>query len=258
MRINVIPLAGRGKRFADEGYNLPKPVIPVDGVPMVIAAAKSLPHADKYVFICLKEHIAKHKIDKAIKKYYPKAVIVSVDQVTEGQASTCLLAESFIDPEAELTIGACDNGVAYQQKAYDKAMSDKKTDAIIWTFRNNPNVKRNPEHWGWVAVDKKNNVKKVSVKIPISDTPINDHAVVGSFSFKKAKYFFDYAKKMIDANRRINNEFYNDELMNILVENGLKVKVFEIDTYIGWGTPADLKTYEYWNSYFKKVKKKIL
>jgi dTDP-glucose pyrophosphorylase len=255
MRVNLIPLAGRGKRFADEGYTLPKPVIPVDGIPMVIAAARSLPPADKYVFICLKEHIVKHKIDKAIKKYYPKAVIVPLDHVTEGQASTCLLGEPYIDPEAELAIGACDNGMAYEQKNYDKVMNDPKTDAIIWTFRNNPNVTRHPEHWGWVAVDKKNFVKKVSVKIPVSDNPIRDHAVVGSFSFKKAKHFFEYTKKMIAVNRRINNEFYNDELMNVLVENGLKVKVFEIDTYIGWGTPADLKTYEYWSSYFKKIKK---
>lgn len=255
MRVNLIPLAGRGKRFADEGYKLPKPVIPVDGIPMVIAAARSLPKADKYVFICLKEHITKHKIDKTIKKYYPKATIISLDNVTEGQASTCLLAEPYIDPEAELAIGACDNGMDYLPKNYENIMNDKKTDAIIWTFRNNPNVTRNPEHWGWVAVDKKDFVKKVSVKIPVSDNPIRDHAVVGSFSFKKAKYFFDYAKKMVAANRRINNEFYNDELMNVLVENKIKVRVFEIDTYIGWGTPADLKTYEYWSTFFKKNKK---
>jgi dTDP-glucose pyrophosphorylase len=256
MRVTMVPLAGKGKRFSDEGYKLPKPVIPVDGIPMIIAATKSLPRADKHVFLCLKEHITKHKIDIIIKKYFPKAIVVPIDQVTEGQASTCLLGEPYINPEAELSIGACDNGMAYKQSAYDKVMNDPKTDAIIWTFRNNPNVTRHPEHWGWVAVDKKNTVKKVSVKIPVSDNPIRDHAVVGSFSFKKAKYFFDNARKMIAANRRINNEFYVDECMNVLVENGLRVKVFEIDTYIGWGTPADLKTYEYWSSYFRLMKNK--
>ena len=145
--------------------------------------------------------------------------------------------------------------MGYEQANYKKVMADPKTDAIIWTFRNNPNVTRHPEHWGWVAVDKKNTVKKVSVKIPLSNTPLRDHAIVGSFSFKKASYFFEQAKKMIKDNRRINNEFYNDECMNVLVENKLRVKVFEIDTYIGWGTPSDLKTYEYWSAYFKKRKK---
>ncbi|HVZ11938.1 MAG TPA: nucleotidyltransferase [Patescibacteria group bacterium] len=254
MRVNLIPMAGRGKRFKDEGYKLPKPVIPVDGVPMVIAAAKSLPVADKYIFICLSDHITKYKIDKTIKKYYPKAIIVPIKGVTGGQASTSLLAEPHVDPDDELTIGACDNGMDYKRASYDKLIKNKTTDALIWTFRNNPNVKRHPEHWGWVKVGKDGFVKKVSVKIPISKTPMNDHAVVGCFSFKKAKYFFENVEKMISADRRINGEFYNDECMNVLVENKLKVKPMEIDTYLGWGTPDDLRTYEYWSSYFKLAK----
>ncbi len=252
MKVNLIPLAGKGQRFLNEGYKLPKPLISVDGIPMVIKATKSLPTANKYIFLCLQEHIEEYKIDKKIKKYYPKAIIVPIKKITEGQASTCILAQEFINPEDELTIGACDNGMAYDQKDFSKLMNKKNTDAIIWTFRNNPNVKRNPEHWGWVKVEKNNNVKKVSVKIPISNSPINDHAIVGSFSFKKAKYFFENANQMIRENKRINNEFYNDECMNFLVKNKLNVKVFEIDTYLGWGTPADLKTYEYWSSFFKK------
>jgi dTDP-glucose pyrophosphorylase len=254
MKINLIPLAGQGKRFKDEGYELPKPLIPVDGIPMVIAAAKSLPEADKYIFLCLKEHISKYKIDKIIKRYVKNAQVVTINKLTEGQASTCLLAEEYINPEDELTIGSCDNGMSYKRKVFDKLIKNTDTDAVIWTFRNNPNLKRNPEHWGWVKVDKKGNALKVSVKIPISDNPIRDHAVVGCFSFKKSKYFFENAKEMVKKNRRINNEFYNDECMNVLVENDLNVKAFEIDTYLGWGTPADLKTYEYWSSYFKLKK----
>jgi len=59
---------------------------------------------------------------------------------------------------------------------------------------------------------------------------------------------------MINLNRRINNEFYIDELMNVLIESGLKVRVFEVDTYIGWGTPNELRIYKYWRDYFDKIK----
>ncbi|MFN7812574.1 MAG: glycosyl transferase family 2, partial [Planctomycetia bacterium] len=31
----VVPMAGRGSRFATAGYTLPKPLIPVNGVPMI-------------------------------------------------------------------------------------------------------------------------------------------------------------------------------------------------------------------------------
>ena len=97
-------------------------------------------------------------------------------------------------------------------------------------------------------------VKKVSVKAPLSDTPLRDFAVTGCFTFKKAAYFFDNAMEMVKKNRTIANEFYNDECMNVLIEKGLQVRNFEVETYIGWGTPADYKTYEYWRNFHKKKK----
>ena len=50
-RVNIIPMAGEGIRFADQGYRLPKPLIPINGVPMVVRAAKCLPDADLWIFI---------------------------------------------------------------------------------------------------------------------------------------------------------------------------------------------------------------
>jgi hypothetical protein len=63
----------------------------------------------------------------------------------------------------------------------------------------------------------------------------------------------DAAEEMISSNKRINNEFYVDECINNLIKSGLKVKVFEVDKYICWGTPNDLKIYEYWQSFFKSL-----
>ena len=255
MHTNLVPLAGEGSRYKKAGYSTPKPLIEVQGVPMIVAAASTLPKADLNVFLCRKEHVDSHGIDKTLKHHFPNSTIVTVEKLTQGQASTCLLAKSYIDPESALTIGACDNGMVWNHVRFKKLMNSADTDAIIWTFRNYPPVKLKPEMYGWVKVDKKGFAKKVSVKIPISETPINDHAVVGTFSFKKARYFFDYTEKMIKKNRRINNEFYIDELMNVMIEAGLNVKVFEVDTYLGWGTPNELNTFNYWSDYFKRILK---
>jgi len=42
-------------------------------------------------------------------------------------------------------------------------------------------------------------------------------------------------------------------LLNVAIESGYTVKNFEIDHYICWGTPNDLKTYRYWQEFFHKV-----
>ena len=48
---------------------------------------------------------------------------------------------------------------------------------------------------------------------------------------------------MINKNRRINNEFYLDVVLDECVLNGYNVSPFEIDDYICWGTPKDLEVY---------------
>ena len=57
----------------------------------------------------------------------------------------------------------------------------------------------------------------------------------------------------IRENIRVNGEFYVDSCIQEAIEMGLKVKVFEIDHYVGWGTPNDYETYKYWQSFFHKV-----
>ena len=246
----LIPLAGAGQRFVDAGFKDPKPLIKVSGIPMIAQAARAMPKTDKQIFVCRDEHLKNYPLKDSIKSFYPHSEIVSVNRLTDGQASTCLLGEPFIDKAQELHIGACDNSMVYDSASFDKVFSDPETDAVIWTFRGNPTVTFNPKMYGWVKTDERGRAVKVSCKVPVSATPINDFAVVGAFSFKQAGMFFDAAKEMITANRRVNNEFYVDECMNLLIEAGLNVRVFEVEHYICWGTPNDLMTFEYWQNFF--------
>ena len=49
----IIPMAGAGQRFADEGYKISKPAIPTTDrrtgkeIPMVVCATKDLPYVQK-------------------------------------------------------------------------------------------------------------------------------------------------------------------------------------------------------------------
>lgn len=249
--IALIPMAGEGSRYKKEGYTTPKPLIPILEKPMVVRAVEALPNSQKQIFICRDFHIKEYQIDQEIKKYYPQSEIITIDKLTEGQASTCLLAKDFINNDEELIIGASDNGMIWDRNTFDNVKQD--ADCIVFTFRNNVTVVPKPEQYGWVEANDTGDVSKVSVKVPISDTPINDHAIIGAFWFKKGVHFVEAAEKMIKENRRINNEFYVDECINDLVELGYKVKVFEVDHYICWGTPNDFRTFEYWQTFFRNA-----
>jgi dTDP-glucose pyrophosphorylase len=248
----LIPMAGAGSRFVEEGYTTPKPLLPILGKPMVVSATNALPQGDKYIFVIRDFQISDYQIDQHLSEHFPNSQTVVLDHLTEGQAVTCLKAKELINDEVPLIIGASDNGMLYNKVLFEQLTYD--TDCIVFTFRNNPAVLAKPQAYGWVKIDKDNNIKEMSVKKPISDTPMNDHSVVGAFWFKTGKLFVEAAERMIAQNRRINNEFYVDECINDVIQLGYKAKVFEVDHYICWGTPNDYKTFQYWEAYYNKVK----
>ncbi|MCT7433179.1 sugar phosphate nucleotidyltransferase [Aliarcobacter cryaerophilus] len=251
--ITLIPLAGRGSRFAKVGYTDPKPLIDVSGKPMIIQAANSLPNSTEHIFVALEEHLESYPLENTLKNEYQDCKIVSIKEVTEGQAITCSLGLDCVDENKSLLIAATDNGMIYNQEKYKTLINDENVDAIIFTFRHHVSSKNNPQMYGWVKVDDKENAIDVSVKVPISDNPFEDHAIVGTFWFKKVEYFNKALKNLLDKDLRVNNEFYVDSLMGELIDLGLNVKVFEVDDYICWGTPDDYETFVYWQSFFHKV-----
>ena len=251
--IKLTPMAGAGSRFTEKGYTVPKPLLPVMDLPMVVSAAKALPGPDENMVFVLRDfHISEYGIDKTLVEHFPDAKIIVIDQLTEGQASTCLLAKEFINNDQELFIGASDNGMLYDQAKFDQAK--EAADALVFTFRNNPTVLPKPAAYGWVEVEKDDaTIIEAKVKFDMPD-PLKKHAYVGAFWFKTGKLFVEAAERMIAQNRRINNEFYVDECINDVIQLGYKAKVFEVDHYICWGTPNDYKTYQYWEAYYNKVK----
>ncbi len=256
----LIPMAGEGKRFADAGYSLHKPIIPTidyrsgNEIPMVVCATNDLydAHNDANSLIYIDRDF--HRIDGVetiIKQYYPYAEFINVNTLTEGQACTCLLAKDRINNGEPLLIASCDNGMIYSKDSYEAAK--QSADILVFTFRNNDSVLKKPDAYGWMRIDNELNVTGVSIKKSISNNPLNDHAVTGTFWFRKGCSFVDAAERMIRANDRINNEFYVDQVIKYAIDMKLTVKVFEVDRYLCWGTPDDYEnyndTYKYWKKF---------
>jgi len=153
-----------------------------------------------------------------------------------------------------LNIGACDNAVFWNKMYFERIMKDDKIDVLVWTFRHHPAVLQNPNMYGWVQTNEKNLVNNISVKKSISTVPFDDHAITGTFTFKRASVFLKACDSMIKSNARVNNEYYVDTAINYTSLAGKVACVFLVDKYTCWGTPLDLKYYQYWKSYFHYIK----
>jgi NDP-sugar pyrophosphorylase family protein len=246
----MVPMAGLGSRFAQEGHVLPKPLIPVSGERMVVQAALDLPAAERHVFVLRRDLPGLDAIETALRQRFPGCTTVELQALTDGQARTCLMGMEAIDPDAPLTIGACDNGAIFDADALRAALDDSETDVLVWAARGYPGAIRRPQHYGWVD-ERDGAILNVSVKTPLSD-PSRDPIVVGAFSFKHARDFAIAAEAMIARDGRINGEFYVDTCINDAIALGLRCKTFEIEHYLCWGTPDDLRTFEYWQNCFDR------
>lgn len=254
----LIPMAGAGQRFADAGYTVHKPAImTVDRTtgqekPMVVCATKDLPgvaaDGSNVIYVDRNFHQT-DGVEDAIRAWYPQASFITVDHLTEGQACTCMLAEPYLDPEQPLLIAGCDNGMDIDRDAFDALT--KECDCIVFTYRHNEAVLANPNVYGWMIADADGNITGTSIKKAISDRPMEDPAVVATFWFRRAAVFIEATKKMIAENDRINGEFYVDQTVKHVLDLGYRAKIFDIDRYVGWGTPADYEGYQKTWNYFK-------
>ncbi len=230
----LIPMAGEGSRFAKEGYQFPKPLIDVNGKPMIQRVVENLDFDAEYIFLVRKEHLEKYSglRNTLIQITNNKYKIVVVDKLTEGAACTALLAKDYINNDEDLLIANSDQVINYRIENFTILKNLTHADAIIFTF--------NAVHpkWSFVKINAKNIITEVAEKNPISNI-----ATCGIYWYRKGSDYVKYAERMIQKNIRVNNEFYIAPVYNELIQDNKTLIPFYVDKMYGIGTPEDLRDY---------------
>ncbi|MCC7010078.1 MAG: glycosyltransferase family 2 protein [Acidobacteria bacterium] len=231
----VLPIAGRGSRFADAGYRLPKPLISVHGMPMIEAVVRNVrpsgPH--RFIFVALGEHLDHLGMRETLERAAPGCLIVPVDRVTDGAACTVLLARDHIDTNDPLMLANSDQWVDVDIDRYLDELDRQRADGLIMTMT------ADDAKWSFVGLDARGFVTRVVEKQAISSD-----ATVGIYNFRRGADFVRGADRMIAANRRVNGEFYVAPVYNELIGEGARVAVYNVGRegagMYGLGIPSDL------------------
>lgn len=232
-KMNVlIPMAGAGKRFSDAGYIFPKPLIEIYNKPMIQLVIESLNLDANYIFIIQKDHQKKFNIKSVLNILKPNCKIIELDHLTEGAASTTLLAKKFINTSEPLVIANSDQYIEWNSSKALYDFNSKDLDGAILTFES-----IHPK-WSYAKCDKYDFVTEVAEKKVISK-----NATVGVYYWKKGSDYVSSAEEMIKKNIRVNNEFYVCPVYNEFLLKNKKVKIHKVDNMFGLGTPEDLENY---------------
>jgi dTDP-glucose pyrophosphorylase len=226
----VVPMAGRGSRFAQAGYEMPKPLIDVYGHPMIEYVTKNItPDCEhRFIYICQEEHLEKYNLADKLEQIAKGCLVVTVDHITEGAACTVLLAEKYIDNDDAMMIANSDQFVDTDINAYLDTM--KEYDGLIMT------MPADDPKWSFIKYNENGFVTMVREKEVISN-----EATVGIYNYKHGSDFVKYAHQMIEKNIRVNNEFYVAPVYNEMIESGRKVVFCDVGAKMfGLGIPEDL------------------
>ncbi|MBO6505395.1 MAG: glycosyltransferase family 2 protein [Kordiimonadaceae bacterium] len=232
----LIPAAGAGSRFAKAGYQKPKPFISVLGKPMLERVIDNLSVPDNHIHLLLRKDHLQSELESCQQLEDLGCNIVEIADLTEGTACTALLARKSIDNDQPLLIANSDQLVDFDCAEFVEDCRRRNLDGSILVFRDS---EKDPK-WSFAKVDNNGYVVEVAEKNPISDL-----ATVGIYLFMRGADFVAGAIDMIAANDRVNNEFYTCPVYNYLIQDGLRIGIFEVprSAMHGLGTPGDLDSY---------------
>ena len=185
-----------------------------------------------YIYVVQKKHREKYNLDTLLNLITPGCKIVETEGVTEGAACTTLLAKEYINSENPLFFANSDQFVEWDSNEFMYKMNETDADGGIVSFR-----ATHPK-WSFAKINEEGVVTEVAEKNPISDI-----ATVGYYYWKHGSDFVKYAEQMIEKDIRVNNEFYVCPVFNQAIEDGKKIRTFDIPKMWGLGTPEDLKEY---------------
>jgi len=232
-KLNVlVPMAGAGSRFSQQGYTFPKPLIEVNGKPMIQVVVENLNIEAHYIFIVQQEHYEKYNLKYLLNLIAPGCDIVQVNGVTEGAACSTLLAKDYINNDRPLVMANSDQYVEWSSNECMYAFTADEIDGGIITFE------ASHPKWSYAKLGTDGFVSEVAEKKPISN-----EATVGIYYWKHGSDYVKYAEDMIAKNIRVNNEFYVCPVFNQAIEDGKKIKVKRVTKMWGIGTPEDLDNF---------------
>jgi dTDP-glucose pyrophosphorylase len=231
----VIPMAGAGNRFANSGYEIPKPLLKIDGLPMVQRAVWGANIGGRYIYIVQKEHSENYDLRTLLPSFTPalEVILIEVDGVTEGAAASVLLAKHYIDNDDMLVICDSDSVVEWDSTKFLVEVGEgRHLDGAIATFT------AEGDKWSYVELNEKNLVSRVVEKEQISDK-----ACAGVYYWRHGSDFVTYAEKMIEEDKRVNGEFYVAPVYNEAIKDKKAVGNYDVQSIICLGTPEDYEAY---------------
>lgn len=251
----IIPMSGIGKRFIDAGYTEPKPLIVVDGKPIIQHIIERFDtEKDCFIFICNEEHLHTTNMRKVLESSCKNHTILSIKKQKLGPVWATLQASHLIKDNEPYIVNYCDFNWHWDYANFKQTITANECDAAMVAYigfhphllgENNYASMRHENQW----------LLEIREKYSFTPNKMDCYQSSGTYYFARGIYIKKYFQQLLDKHIDLNGEYYVSLVYNELLQDHLKIYIYPIPYFLQWGTPDDLKEYEYWSTYFYNQKK---
>lgn len=249
----ILPMSGLGKRFVAAGYTSIKPMIEVEGKPIIQHVMELFPGVDEIHCICREEHRALvHTFLSSFANlhihYIPGHSLGPVYAVMQ-------VAHAIIGDDDEILVSYCDYGTEWNFAEFLETVHSQHADGAIAAYKGFHPHMLGTDNYAFLRLDDQGNLAEIREKEPFTDNRMSEYASNGTYYFRRGAYVKKYFGEVLASGDTWskNGEYYVSLVYNLLVRDGLRVIPFEIQKMLQWGTPKDLEEYNVWSRHFHKI-----
>ena len=228
----IIPLGGKGERFVNNGFVVPKALIPIYGKPMIFHVIDNLvTHPEDNIIIVYNNSLDEHNFASRVQNKYPHIKLVRLSKQTSGAAET--VCEG---------ITRCTN---LHKKTLLLDCDTIYTNDIVSSFRNAAfstvfYTVKSPNDlplYSYISIDTSSLITDIAEKNKISN-----NANTGAYGFANVEQLLHYCQ---NNTLTYNNEPYTSCVIKTMISDGIPFYGYALDanTVFSVGTPNELTAY---------------
>jgi NDP-sugar pyrophosphorylase family protein len=247
----IIPMSGAGARFSRKGYASPKPLIEVDGKPMIEHVVGMFPGATDFLFICSRVHMETTPMENVLRALVPQATIAAIEPHKRGPVHAVLAAQEYIRDDSPVIVSYCDFSADWDFERFRAAVAGNHCDGCVTAYRGFHPHSLGPNLYAYIR-HQEDRLVEIREKHCFTGNRMQEFASAGSYYMRSGRLLKHYFARAIEEDLNTNGEYYASMPFNLLVAEGLDVRIYELDRFLQWGTPEDLEEYLGWSEYFRR------
>ncbi len=242
-----IPMAGAGDRFRRAGFERPKPLIEVDGRPIVAHILDQFPKGQRILFGVNRGHARETDILEVLRALAPQAEVALVDPHKDGPIQTALACADKLPPDEDVLLHYCDFAADWSYPAFRTWLDSNQWDGAMTAYRGFHPHSLGPTLYAYLRSEG-DRVVEIREKHHFTADKFAEFASSGLYWFRSGRLLLELAQKLLSVGERVNGEYYVSMAMQALIEQGGRVGVHALRHFYQWGTPEDLIDYQGWSN----------